>query len=65
MTNSKDNGDGNWDPQILLFSNFFIKNRSYDIIHIFKNYFITVFFKFQFQFAVFIYIQPHRKVRDC
>ena len=28
-----------WDPQTLLFSNFFIKNGSRDTIHIFKNYF--------------------------
>ena len=31
------------DPQIPLFSNFFIKNGSHDTIHIFKNYFATVF----------------------
>ena len=31
------------DPQILLFSNCFIKNGSYDTIHIFKNYFATLF----------------------
>ena len=31
------------DPQISLFSNFFIKNGSHDTIHTFKNYFITVF----------------------
>ena len=30
-------------PQILLFSNFFIKNGFYSTIHIFKNYFTTVF----------------------
>ena len=35
------------DPQISLFCNFFIKNRSHDTIHIFKNYFATVFFNFQ------------------
>ena len=34
------------DPQISLFSNFFIKNRSQDTIHTFKNYFATVFFSF-------------------
>ena len=34
-------------PQISLFSNFFIKNRFYGTIHIFKNYFATVFFNFQ------------------
>ena len=31
------------DPQISLFNNFFIKNRSHDTIHTFKNYFATVF----------------------
>ena len=31
------------DPQIPLFNNFFIKNRSHDTIHTFKNDFITVF----------------------
>ena len=36
------------DPQISLFSNFFIKNGSHGIIHTFKNYFATVFFSFQF-----------------
>ena len=36
------------DPQISLFSNFFIKNRSHGTIHIFKNYFTTVFFILQF-----------------
>ena len=32
-----------WNPQISLFSNFFIKNEFYDIIYTFKNYFATVF----------------------
>ena len=36
------------DPQISLFSNFFIKNWSHGTIHTFKNYFVTVFFSFQF-----------------
>ena len=36
------------DPQILLFSNFFIKNGSYDTIYPFKNYFTTVFSVFSF-----------------
>ena len=36
------------DSQILLFINFFIKNESHGTIHIFKNYFATVFFIFQF-----------------
>ena len=34
-------------PQISLFSNFFIKNGSHVTIHIFKNYFAIVFFSFQ------------------
>ena len=34
------------DPQTPLFSNFFIKNGFHDIIHIFKNYFVTVFLVF-------------------
>ena len=38
------------DPQITLFSNFFIKNGSHDTIHTFKNYFATVFSVFNFQF---------------
>ena len=38
------------DPQISLFSNFFIKNESYDTIHTFKNYFATIFSVFSFQF---------------
>ena len=31
------------DPQISLFSNFFIKNGSHDTIHTLKNYFATMF----------------------
>ena len=38
------------DPQIPLFSNFFIKNGSHGTIHTFKNYFATVFSVFSFQF---------------
>ena len=38
------------DPQITLFSNFFIKNGSHGTIHTFKNYFATVFLVFNFQF---------------
>ena len=34
------------DPQISLFSNFFIKNGSHGIIHTFKNYFTIVFLVF-------------------
>ena len=45
------------DPQISLFSNFFIKNGSHGTIYTFKNYFATVFFSFQFQFSVFNCIQ--------
>ena len=40
------------DPQISLFINFFIKNGSHDIIHTFKNYFVTMFFSFSFQFSI-------------
>ena len=39
---------GSRNSQISLFSNFFIKNRSYGIIHTFKNYFTIIFFNFQF-----------------
>ena len=41
------------DPQILLFSNFFIKNESHGTIYTFKNYFVTVFFSFQFSIFSF------------
>ena len=34
------------DQQISLFNNFFIKNGSHGTIHIFKNYFSTVFLSF-------------------
>ena len=38
------------DPQTSLFNNFFIKNRSHDTIHTFKNFCYSVFsFSFQFQ----------------
>ena len=36
------------DPQIPLFSNFFIKNGSHSTIHTFKNYFAIVFSVFSF-----------------
>ena len=36
------------DPQNSFFSNFFIKNGSYGIIHTFKNYFTIVFSVFNF-----------------
>ena len=36
------------DPQISLFSHFFIKNGSYGTIYTFKNYFVTVFSVFSF-----------------
>ena len=39
------------DPQILLFSNFFIKNGSHCTIYTFKNYFITVFLVSVFSFS--------------
>ena len=41
------------DPQISLFSNFFIKNESHDTIHTFKNYFVTVFSVFSFSINKF------------
>ena len=47
--------------QILLFNNFFIKNRFHGTIHTFKNYFTTVFFSFQFQFSVFSCLQTNPK----
>ena len=37
------------DPQTSFFSNFFIKNEFYGIIHTFKNYFATVFSVFSSQ----------------
>ena len=39
------------DPQILLFSKFFIKNGSHGIIYTFKNYFSTVFLVSVFSFS--------------
>ena len=41
-------------PQISLFSNFFIKNGFYSTIHTFKNYFDTVFSVFSFSKISFI-----------
>ena len=41
------------DLQISLFNNFFIKNGSHGTIHTFKNYFVTMFSVFSFQFSVF------------
>ena len=38
-------------PQITLFSNFFIKNRSHNTIYTFKNYFATVFSVSVFSFS--------------
>ena len=37
-----------WVSKTSLFSHFFIKNGSYGTIHIFKNYFTTVFSVFNF-----------------
>ena len=45
-------------PQISLFSNFFIKNGSHDTIHIFKNYFATAFSVFNFNKIIFIQTDP-------
>ena len=38
-------------PQITLFNNFFIKNRSHSTIYTFKNYFATVFSVSVFSFS--------------
>ena len=38
-------------PQILFFSNFFIKNGSHSTIYTFKNYFTTVFLVSIFSFS--------------
>ena len=35
-----------WDPQISFFNKIFIKNWSHNTIHIFKNYFVTIFLIF-------------------
>ena len=51
-----------WNPQTSFFSNFFIKNGSHGTIHIFKNYFTTVFFSFQF--SVFSCIQTDPKLAN-
>ena len=48
------------DPQISFFINFFIKNGSYSTIHIFKNYFVTVFSVFSFN--KISSIQTHPKI---
>ena len=50
------------DPQISLFSNFFIKNGSHSIIHTFKNYFVTVFTVFNF--SKINYIQTELTVKQ-
>ena len=50
-----------WDPQITLFSNFFIKNGSHDIIYTFKNYFVTVFSVFNFSKISSIQTDPSKK----
>ena len=47
-----------WIPQIPLFINFFIKNRSHSTIHIFKNYFATVFSVFSFSKISYIQTNP-------
>ena len=39
-----------WLPQTSILSQFFIKNGSYGTIYIFKNYFVSVFSIFSFQF---------------
>ena len=46
------------EPQISLFSNFFIKNGSHGTIHTFKNYFVTVFSVFSFSKISYIQTDP-------
>ena len=46
------------DLQISLFSNFFIKNRFHGTIHIFKNYFATMFLVFSFSKISYIQTDP-------
>ena len=55
------------DPQITLFSNFFIKNGSHGTIYTFKNYFATVFsvFNFQFQQNKFYSNSPFNDRKYC
>ena len=48
-------------PQITLFSNFFIKNGSHDIIYTFKNYFVTIFSVFSFSKISSIQTDPSKK----
>ena len=64
---SRDNGYCSWtvattfdyfNPQISLFSNFFIKNWSHGTIHTFKNYFVTVFSFFSFSKISYIQTDP-------
>ena len=45
-------------PQIPLFSNFFIKNGSHSTTHTFKNYFAIVFSVFSFSKISFIQTDP-------
>ena len=55
------------DPQITLFSNFFIKNGSHGTVYTFKNYFATVFsvFNFQFQQNKFYSNRPFNDRKYC
>ena len=46
------------DPQISLFSHFFIKNRFHSTVYTFKNYFATVFSIFSFNKISFIQTDP-------
>ena len=47
------------DSQNSLFNNFFTINGSHDTVHIFKNYFATIFSVFSFQFSIFSCIQTN------
>ena len=52
------------DPQIPLFSNFFIKNGSHSTIYTFKNYFSTVILAINFQFQQ-NKSYPNRPINSC
>ena len=53
------------DPQILFFINFFIKNGFHGTIYTFKNYFVTVFFSFSFQFSAVSKRTLSKKIFKC
>ena len=52
------------DPQILLFSNFFIKNGSHDTSNLFKNDFATMFSVFSFSKISSIQTDPRVQCKN-